>query len=217
MIRLGIGGHMTGWKRWATFATCLVVAVLMYGSAGHTQDRPRGEQGPSTAPDSATLAKEALAEGMISQNESIHARQFAPDLRSSLKGNLMALSGNALAALNPMLPSFLPAVMGDSGEDLVFTPVNPCRVINFVRINPGVNPSFDIATLCGIPFGPATSVAMNIIAVDPAGNGDLRMFPFGGAVPLASVINYGFPGTGFNIANGLVVPICNPNLVGCAD
>jgi hypothetical protein len=156
---------------------------------------------------------------MITQNEAIQGRSYDPQFRLSLLGSLMSKSGDGLAAMNPHLPSFLPAALGDSGADLIFTPVAPCRVVNFVTIVPGANQSFFIANPpapCAVPFGPATSVMMNIIAVNPAGNGDLRMWPFGSPVPLASVINYGFPGTGFNIANGLVVPICNPNLVSCA-
>jgi hypothetical protein len=193
----------------------------MASRSGHTQNRASGEQPPPAAPDGATLAKQALAEAMVSQSESLHGgRSYDPQFRLSLFGSLMSKSGDELAAMNPLGPSFVPKALGDSGRDLIFTPVAPCRVVNFVTINPGVNQSFLIAdpSPCpSIPFGPATSVMMNIIAVSPAGNGDLRMWPFGTAVPLASVINYGFPGSGFNIANGLAVPICNFNLTGsCA-
>jgi hypothetical protein len=152
---------------------------------------------------------------MVTQNESFQGRSYDPQYRLSLFASLMSKSSDELAAMSPLSTSFVPHALGDSGQDLIFTPVQPCRVVNFVRINPGANQNFFIASPGGpcasIPFGPTTSVMMNIIAVDPAGNGDLRMFPFGTAAPLASVINYGFAGSGFNIANGLAVPICNPN------
>jgi hypothetical protein len=120
----------------------------------------------------------------------------------------------------------VPNVLGDSGKDLVFTPVAPCRAIDTRaaggRLTAGVSRDFDVAgTLSGqggvadclIPFGPATAVVINIVAVDPLGAGNLAAWTFGGAVPTASVINYR---AGVNIANGLVLPICNPAGGSCA-
>jgi hypothetical protein len=120
----------------------------------------------------------------------------------------------------------VPNVLGDSGKDLVFTPVAPCRAIDTRaaggRLTAGVARDFDVAgTLSGqggaadclIPFGPATAVVINIVAVDPLGAGNLAAWTFGGAVPTASVINYR---AGVNIANGLVLPVCNPAGGSCA-
>ncbi len=71
-------------------------------------------------------------------------------------------------------------------------------------------------TGCGIPAltsdaqsqNIAKAVAINIVAVAPAGAGDLRAWPANQAVPNASVINYAAV-TGLNIANGVIVPMCD--------
>ena len=203
---------MSGWKR---SVACLLVALLAAGTYGTAQNRGGDNSSPPPV-DSAALAREALAEAMVSQNESIHGRKYGADFRAELKAAVSSMPSERLGSLNPLTSAFIPDVEGDSAADTVFTPVPPCRAVNFVRINPGVNPSFATLTgFCGIPFGPTTTVMMNIIAVDPAGNGDLRVFPSDQGVPPASVINYGFPGTGFNIANGLAVPVCNPAFSGC--
>ena len=117
--------------------------------------------------------------------------------------------------------------LGDATADLVFVPVTPCRVID-TRLSPagplaaGVVRDFEIAgnanfspqggnaAGCGIPQGAtlplASSVAINFVAVGPAGPGNLRAWEFGQPVPNAAVINYANV-PGLNIANGVIVPI----------
>ncbi len=72
-------------------------------------------------------------------------------------------------------------------------------------------------TGCGIPdltsdVSPfqniAKAVAINIVAVGPAGAGDLRAWPANQSVPTASVINYAAV-SGLNIANGIILPMCD--------
>ena len=75
-----------------------------------------------------------------------------------------------------------------------------------------VDVSHGAAPSCGIPFPQAKAVVMNFVAVNAAGAGNLRAWPYGMSVPNASVINYANV-TGLNIANGLVQPICAS---GCA-
>jgi hypothetical protein len=59
---------------------------------------------------------------------------------------------------------------------------------------------------CGIPET-ASAVAVNLVAVNPTGPGNLRAWPFGLPVPLASAINYAsIPA--LNLANGIIVPLC---------
>jgi hypothetical protein len=48
---------------------------------------------------------------------------------------------------------------------------------------------FPIAGLCGIPPS-AGAIAINIAVFQPSNGGDLRIFPTGGAAPLASAINF---------------------------
>ncbi len=116
-------------------------------------------------------------------------------------------------------------VLGAAGGDLVFTPVVPCRIIDTRieggRLTPGTPRDFEVAGAlggqggapnCGVPEGPAIAVALNFVAVAPAGNGNMRAWPFGQPVPIASVINYT---TGVNIANGFVIGICDPAVALC--
>ena len=121
------------------------------------------------------------------------------------------------------------ALAGLAGH--VFVPVPPCRVIDTRsslggRLNAGVTRHFLIAgtgTLvnqggsssgCGIPLGStapkAVAIALNLVAVQPDGPGNLRAWAYGESVPNASVLNYANV-PGLNIANGVIVPITGVN------
>ncbi len=126
-------------------------------------------------------------------------------------------------------------------DNLVFVPLQPCRVIDtrgagggplvagtprtFIFRGPTTNyqnptPLPDqggSTTGCGIPDltsdvtpfqNIVKAVAINIVAVGPAGAGDLRAWPANQTAPNASVINYAAV-TGLNIANGVIVPMCD--------
>ena len=119
--------------------------------------------------------------------------------------------------------------LGQETQDLVFNPLPPCRALDTrlaagAWLGPFSSPqtvSFYVtdalnanghtqggAANCGFPFSVGTGVALNITVV-PAGNsGDLRIWPFGGAAPNASIIN--FIG-GLNLANAATVAIANSN------
>jgi hypothetical protein len=49
--------------------------------------------------------------------------------------------------------------------------------------------NFPVTGLCGIPSS-ARAVAINLTVFLPSDNGDLRVYPAGGAAPLASAINF---------------------------
>jgi hypothetical protein len=53
------------------------------------------------------------------------------------------------------------------------------------------------------------------VAVDATAAGDLRVTPFGTAMPLASILNYAGGVSGLNLANGLVVTLCDPATTTC--
>jgi hypothetical protein len=123
----------------------------------------------------------------------------------------------------------VPSLLGDSGRDLVFTPVPRCRVIDTRvaggRLTAGSPRYFDVAgTLAGqggasdclVPFGPATAVVINFMAVQPLGAGTLSAWPFGGTMPTATVMNFNARVRGGgNGANEVVLPICNPAVSSC--
>jgi hypothetical protein len=134
------------------------------------------------------------------------------------------------------LAEVLTAVVGEIDAQLVFTPLTPCRLIdtrnaggafaageqrNYDLLRPadyssiGGNPAG-----CGLPgeggfeplftYNQVRALVLNIVAVGPAGPGDLRAFPTNEGVPLASVINYAsIPGAGLNIANGIILKTCS--------
>ena len=72
----------------------------------------------------------------------------------------------------------------------------PALVAGGVRI-------FDADTGCAIP-ATARALSVNVTVVGPTGPGDLRLYPPGGGVPLASTINYG---AGQTRANSAVLPL----------
>jgi hypothetical protein len=86
-----------------------------------------------------------------------------------------------------------------------FIPVAPVRLLD-TRPTPmlpgGVRP-IQVVGVAGVPVG-ATAVSLNVAAVTPVRAGHLRVFPTGGAVPTASVLNFG---AGKNTPNHVVVPI----------
>ncbi|MBC7883362.1 MAG: hypothetical protein H7Y37_18890 [Anaerolineae bacterium] len=70
------------------------------------------------------------------------------------------------------------------------------------------------ASGCGIPTD-AKAVFFNFVAVNASGSGHLQAWPFGTSIPTASVLNYAnLPG--FNIANGIVLSVCDPSATTCS-
>ena len=100
---------------------------------------------------------------------------------------------------------------GACGGGSYFT-VAPCRVAD-TRNPPGPSGgpplaanhvrSFPVTGICGIP-PTAKAVAVNLAVFFPDSDGDLRVYPTGGAAPLASSINFR---PGIVRANNAIVPI----------
>jgi ELWxxDGT repeat protein len=76
-------------------------------------------------------------------------------------------------------------------DALDFYTVAPCRIAD-TRTGPpmtsGVVRTFALAGSCGIPAA-ARAVAANLTVVQPGGQGFLRVYPSGGAVPMTSAVN----------------------------
>lgn len=123
----------------------------------------------------------------------------------------------------------LPNSLGDSQADLVYTPVTPCRIIDTRlaggAIAAGATRSFKVTgdttsqggTNCGIPSGVATSAMVNFVAVGATAPGDLRVTPFGSAMPLASILNWAGGVSGLNLANGLAIALCSDGPTTCTS
>jgi len=132
-------------------------------------------------------------------------------------------------------PSLVTAAsLGSATSDLLFVPLPPCRIIDTRKtsagkLQPGVVRDFQVSGVtefdpqggnlggCGVPPGGAEPVAaavmINFVAIQAEGSGNLRAWPYGQSVPLASIINYDNLAPFFNIANGLIVPIAGTNAV----
>jgi hypothetical protein len=98
-----------------------------------------------------------------------------------------------------------------------FFPLTPCRVVDTRGpVGPQGGPSLAANTIrsfsiinvnsCGVPTT-AKAAAINLTAILATDNGDLRIFPYQSAVPLASVINFGT--VDFALANGAIIPLAN--------
>lgn len=114
--------------------------------------------------------------------------------------------------------------LGALGNDLVYTPVAPCRILDTrnVAAGPIANNStrnfvaFGVssfasqggsATNCGVNPLAATAVAINLTAVTPTAQGYATAYPFGSAQPVAASINYT---AGAIVNNALIVQTPNP-------
>jgi hypothetical protein len=227
----------------------LVAAVLlaMQGlTATAAQPAVNAGGGPavSAAPDRQALVKEILRQWESAPNP-VNARNEAqyPDLRAALKAAttehlLDAQKARTIDDLWAALPkgarsplsavplaegrTITPLVLGDAADDLVFTPVTPCRIIDtrggvapytgILGPNNGngfqvalsdYSPQGGFAGSCGIPTNPyPAAVAINVTSTGQTGTGNLRVIQSGAGVPLTSLVNYV---AGVNIANAAVV------------
>ena len=114
--------------------------------------------------------------------------------------------------------------LGALGNDLVYTPVAPCRILdtrstaagaiaanstrNFIAINASnFTSQGGSSTNCGTLGLNATAVAINLTAVTPSGAGYATAYPYGTSQPLAASVNYT---AGAIVNNALIVQIPNP-------
>lgn len=222
--------------------TLLAVAPAL--AQGNRPSTPAAsENGPSAELVSQEHARKAeLAQLVLAAREAASKRAMSARLRGTLTAMLTSVPLDRLEAfanaggrgdIAALARETDPRIAGDTGADLVFTPVAPCRIINTTVsggalsanttrsffVNGNTAGSFETqggtAGGCGIPDD-ATSVEMNFIAVGPTGAGDFRAFPFSASPtpPLASIINYANV-PGLNIANGLAQPVCNAATTTC--
>lgn len=134
-----------------------------------------------------------------------------------------ALFGGSSAA---NMTDVRPMQIGDTENDLVMTPLPPCRIVD-TRVAGGIltgntTRSFrgwtttdfitqgGSSTNCGIPEN-ASALLANVVAVDTArAYGYMTIYPSNTGRPTASTINY----VGSNVANHIALKLCRP---GCAN
>ena len=227
-------------SRWMLTSVGAVALVVAGAGSSGAQSTTSGVSSVVRSHEEAVVEAAAWSESadaILAAREQASGRRFSPALRARL---LSGMSGTSHADLESFkdagatgrLPH-IPNVLGASGSDLLFTPVAPCRIVNTVAtgtplaastsrafyVNGNAAAVFEAqggnAGGCGIPDA-ATAVAMNFIAVGPAGPGNLRAYPWNATptLPNASVINYANV-SGLNIANGLAQPVCDAASTTC--
>jgi hypothetical protein len=125
----------------------------------------------------------------------------------------------------------LAALPAAAQQDLVYTAVSPCRIVDTRSSTGGVlvvgaAQTFNVAggtnysgqggsaSGCGIPGfagSPAApqvqAVFVNLVAITPSGPGNLKAWATGTSEPTATALNYQLLSPNLNVANGIAVPI----------
>ncbi|HYG65130.1 MAG TPA: hypothetical protein VEL74_21295 [Thermoanaerobaculia bacterium] len=231
------------WKRAALVAGVLVVAVAPWSEA-QTMDGAAQEASVKARAEAVTTVRDMLlkrsvrkvdpkiaeadARRIVSKlsEEQVGAVLDGQDLVSIFAADKARMSAAVTAPSDASVTNVSAKALGDPESELLFVPVEPCRIID-TRVAGGpvaanTNRDFRVtgttgfeaqggnAGGCGIPIGSvdplAPAVVINFIAVGPSGPGNLRAWEFGQPIPRASVINYANV-TGLNIANGVIVPV----------
>jgi hypothetical protein len=145
-------------------------------------------------------------------------------LAASVAGSLEGLRQVVTSSLIGSAPKFAKA-LGDAVDDLVYTPVVPCRIVDTRNaggpFSPGETRNYHAyltsgtfagqggaASNCGIPPNPG-AVALNLTIVSGGGVGFVTAWPYNTARPLASTLN--FFAAGEIAANGALIPVCQPS------
>lgn len=169
---------------------------------------------------------------MVSNFASADSANFSDALkRDTFEGAMATLSGSGHRlsderVINKFatMKSGSDKVLGSLSNDLVYTPIQPCRIVDtrstangpiaansnrsFVSINQAnFTAQGGSATDCGTLGLNATAVAINLTAVFPTAAGYATVYPFGSTQPLAASVNYT---AGAIVNNGLIAQIPNP-------
>ena len=147
---------------------------------------------------------------------------LAASLAGSLDGLRDVVSSSLISAASGKAAR--PKVLGDVADDLAYTPVTPCRILDTRGAIGGVmqggqtrdwlaaNPSGTFAgqggaaSNCGIPVKPAAVLANATVFNTAAGPAFFVAWPFNVARPNASTINWTSPAT--QVANAFILPLC---------
>ena len=152
--------------------------------------------------------------------DGVRAEQSQMDVLVDLFGDEFISADEVAVAIEQGLVGDISA--GPNDEDLVFTPVKPCRIYDSRKtcsscgvFNPGNRREFyvwgtsDIANQggnpagCSSPQGEPAAVHINVTAVPQSGIGWFTVFPANVPPPLASLVNY--DGAVQNIANAATI------------
>ena len=151
--------------------------------------------------------------------------------RDTFEGAMAELSGGGVELSDDQVITKLarsdaptPKVLGALGNDLVYTPVAPCRVVdtrstaagaiaansarNFLGINASnFSSQGGSTTNCGTLGLNATAIALNVTAVTPSIAGYATVYPYGTTQPTTASVNYA---AGAIVNNAIIAQIPNP-------
>ncbi len=150
--------------------------------------------------------------------------------RSTYEGALATLDGTGHRLTDTQVIDALakskagqvgPYALGETTQDLVFTPLEPCRILDTRgtaagAIAAGANRPFyawgftswtfqgGSSTNCGTQGQSPEAIVVNVTAVTPAQTGYATLYPANGTLPLAATMIYE---TGKTLSNGAVVKL----------
>ncbi len=137
--------------------------------------------------------------------------RFDPTHRLAAAGSATPAAG-ALALSLPARSATLAVTDVAAPAAADYYTVVPCRAVDTRNgagpyggpaLAAGGERSVTLAGICGVPQT-ATAVAVNLTVVAPNRTGDLRAYPGGAAIPLASAVNFG---TNQTRANNAILPL----------
>jgi hypothetical protein len=221
----------TRWTRAAVALTVVMVGPSISEGSPILPDEPeavlaaaRQEKRREIAADKAGYAAALVTRWEPAARE---AGRWDASYAADLLASLVRLDPESLLAAGEAssYPAFLrvlaagPNSLGQNFQDLVYTPIAPCRIVDTRRaaegaLAAGVARTFEVDSGnllgqggspvgCGIPLAVAQAVEMTIIAVEPAGPGYLTAWGLG-AQPATSVLNYA---GGDVVADTAIVPV----------
>lgn len=121
-------------------------------------------------------------------------------------------------------PRIVARALGDTTQDLVYTPITPCRIVDTRNVAAGMIPANGTrnflaagissyttqggsATNCGMNTEAPTAVALNVTAVTPVGAGYATVYAFGTTRPETASVNYA---AGDIVNNAIITAIPTP-------
>jgi hypothetical protein len=149
---------------------------------------------------------------------------LAASLAGSIEGLRDVVSGALVRTDVAVSPKLIHTKsLGDTTDDLVYTPVVPCRIVDtrsggggvflpgnqrdWLAFSPsGFASQGGSATNCGIPVRPAAIMANTTLANTVGGPEFFELWPFNQTRPTASTVNWFGPGQ--QPANAEIVPLC---------
>jgi hypothetical protein len=201
----------------------VVLGVILLGMpavyAGDAQPQP------DPAADEASLqADDALEEIALNREAVIIdlAERWGPELEASVESISQMLHGATNEQLLAVDEAYsyeeVLEVLGSTTQDLVYTPVTPCKIVDTRSGGGGFisagstryyqtygNLAYQGGSNCTSPRGEPSAVHISVVAVNPNGKGNIKAHPYGTSSSAGLSVNFAVIGT--NLANAGTVKV----------